>query len=383
MATWTTFRQTYARSVGPVGGPFTTTSVGTTTTLVCTALMHTDWPPSRFSRAWLLILDGACAGQQRQLTGGPLDIATGTLEVGTAFSSLIASGVRFEIHTRVPAKNTTDQEGALEAIGEALQRIRVIDMLPMTGVTDQTTYTLDLATYWWLTDERWILATYDPIPTGQTAPVLARHRFRFRMDAESIYLDFTSAPWRTGETGYLEVRRPANSRLKLTALATAAIGSGIVQSITVVAPGYYATTPTVTITGGGGTGAVGTATLSGTGVASIAVSGSMSGYTTVPTVTVSAGTWGDMTSEVANLVGETDEAPASAGVRDVVTVAKWAGYERLEEAGGAALPPEWKELRDRWEVAARKVLSRNAQRTRDEGLPKLMPTWAGTPVRSR
>ncbi|WP_142369186.1 hypothetical protein [Klebsiella aerogenes] len=69
-----------------------------------------------------------------------------------------------------------------------------------------------------------------------------------------------------------------------------AFGGGRLQSIAVTAGGSgYTTAPTVMISGGGGTGALATATVSGGSVTKISVLYKGFGYTTAPTVTISGG----------------------------------------------------------------------------------------------
>ena len=76
---------------------------------------------------------------------------------------------------------------------------------------------------------------------------------------------------------------------KATATAVATVASGKVTGITVTAQGYgYTSTPAVTITGGGGTGATAVATIANGQVTAISVTAQGSGYTSVPTVTVAA-----------------------------------------------------------------------------------------------
>ena len=62
-----------------------------------------------------------------------------------------------------------------------------------------------------------------------------------------------------------------------------------ISKIIVNAGGSYLTAPTVTITGGGGTGALATAVLTGTAVTSVTLTDPGSGYTSIPTVTFSGG----------------------------------------------------------------------------------------------
>lgn len=73
------------------------------------------------------------------------------------------------------------------------------------------------------------------------------------------------------------------------ATATATVLTFSVSSITVTNPGMnYYVTPTVTISGGGGSGATATATISGGQITGITVTSGGSGYTSTPTVTISA-----------------------------------------------------------------------------------------------
>jgi len=76
---------------------------------------------------------------------------------------------------------------------------------------------------------------------------------------------------------------------KATALAKATRSGNTVASIQVTAQGFgYTSTPTVTISGGGGTGATAVATITNGQVTAISVTAAGSGYTSDPTVTVAA-----------------------------------------------------------------------------------------------
>jgi hypothetical protein len=73
------------------------------------------------------------------------------------------------------------------------------------------------------------------------------------------------------------------------AAATANIGTGAVVSATVTSGGSgYTAAPTVTFSGGNGSGAAGTATISNGVVTSITITSGGSGYTTAPTITLAA-----------------------------------------------------------------------------------------------
>ena len=74
------------------------------------------------------------------------------------------------------------------------------------------------------------------------------------------------------------------------AAGTAALAPTTVASATVGAGGTgYTSTPTVTISGGGGTGATATATLTATAVTAITITSAGSGYTSVPTIAITGG----------------------------------------------------------------------------------------------
>jgi hypothetical protein len=80
-----------------------------------------------------------------------------------------------------------------------------------------------------------------------------------------------------------------------TATATVAFISATSISVNITNPttnGFYTTTPTVTLSGGTGTGAVATAVLTSGRVSSVTISGTLSGYTSgsLPTVSISAPT---------------------------------------------------------------------------------------------
>ena len=77
----------------------------------------------------------------------------------------------------------------------------------------------------------------------------------------------------------------------VAATATAVMNTnGTIRSVTVANPGgaVYTSVPGVTVSGGGATGVTGTATLANTTVASLRLTAGGSGYTTAPTVTLTA-----------------------------------------------------------------------------------------------
>jgi hypothetical protein len=79
----------------------------------------------------------------------------------------------------------------------------------------------------------------------------------------------------------------AAAQAQRTATATATIINRAVAAVTVTDPGEgYLNPPSVSITGGGGSGATATANLSGGGVGSITVTAAGSGYTSAPDVLI-------------------------------------------------------------------------------------------------
>ena len=76
---------------------------------------------------------------------------------------------------------------------------------------------------------------------------------------------------------------------KLQAAAKATVASNAVSAVTVTTKGFgYTSTPTVTFSGGGGTGAAATAVITNGEVTAINVTAGGTGYTSAPTVTVAA-----------------------------------------------------------------------------------------------
>ena len=91
----------------------------------------------------------------------------------------------------------------------------------------------------------------------------------------------------TGQFRFAIVDQGTNTSVQATATAT--VTSGFVTSITVTNGGSgYTSAPSVTLSGGGGSGATVTANLTGGSVASITVNNPGSGYTSLPAVVIAA-----------------------------------------------------------------------------------------------
>src|SRR5260370_42238959 len=88
-------------------------------------------------------------------------------------------------------------------------------------------------------------------------------------------------------TGRFKFALVTSANASQQATATANLTGNFVTSITVVNGGSgYTSAPTVTITGGGGSGASATASVSGGAVTGITVNNAGLGYTSPPTVTI-------------------------------------------------------------------------------------------------
>lgn len=113
--------------------------------------------------------------------------------------------------------------------------------------------------------------------------------------------------------------------------ATARVSNGVVRSITVATAGSgYTSDPSVSITGGGGTGATAIAVRSGNTVASVTITNAGSGYTSTPTVTISGGAGNGATANAA--IG-----PQAGSISSIAVTAGGSDYKvspKVEITGG-------------------------------------------------
>jgi hypothetical protein len=322
---------------------YMTTSLGTSTTLICSTLVNSNLVASSFENAAILIEDGP-----------------------------------FSSYTRLPAyRRGTKKPGYREILNQAMRRARGQDEVPFSGVTGQIHYTAS-----WH-DAASIVDVYYPVTAADDVPqALPRSDWDWRENGETKQLVFRGAPFRTGETFAVKLSRRVNSRIKRFATATAALTGTAVSAITVGNPGgTYTVAPTVTISGGGGSGATATATISGGNVTAIAVTAGGTGYTSTPTVTLT-GEWGDLTSPTAGLVSIYDETMADAD--DLIVFAKARLYAVLAElkAPGAEVA-EWAAKAEMWDGIATRRRRRSIPQDRRSGVvnlrtsPGYSRTWWG------
>lgn len=273
---------------------------------------------------WLYALDAPLTGEQREVSEQGYATSTGTLSVVRDWSAIPGSGKRFRSYSKLPRVNETGQHSLVDAVNAAISDLWAEDFITVTG-TDSGR--ID-ATTWadWITDSR-IGAVFRPRESTERryeAPVSAR--VETTNGAAELVL---SSNWYSGQDIEIQVWRPVTTLLLLNARATATLSTGAVASIAVNSGGSYASTPTVTISGGGGTGATATATLTNGAVTSIAVTAGGSGYTSTPTVSFSATT---LREQPQGTKLETDADESLVERRFVRPVALWYAYGYLSQA---------------------------------------------------
>lgn len=199
----------------------TTTSSGSTTTLVCSRFANSAlYDSTTFDEQFALITSGANLGEQRAVDAGGLATATGTVTVSSAYSNTVASGVSFWLAGRLPLIKHGRFDGVRECVNRALRRLLIRRRIDISGVTDQQIYSLSLATYPWMREDS-ILELYDPQTDASVPLTETQHRWGYKENGESPAIEFPDgAPWKTGETASMLVQAPANSYFKLTGVWT-------------------------------------------------------------------------------------------------------------------------------------------------------------------
>lgn len=315
----------------------TTTDAGTTTTLVCSALINSVLSASEYATWWVLIESGACAGEVGLLTNAGLAKGSGTLTTATQFSSSIAAGVTFSLfdRDRLPPVRHSGKTGYLQVVNDVLRLLWVESDIPFAGVTGQQRYAVNATTYPWWTDRTRMIDVRYPSDSSDAAPVsLNDADVDWEVNGETRQLVFRGAPFSTGQTATVKVYRPANSRLALNASLRANLTATAVSSVSVVAGGHYTALPTITASGGATFTAVMAATPGPITSVTVNAGGTYTaGFPPALTVTRHASDtgWSDQARQTAGLVTLTDEALSD--VEDVKTAFLWLGYRALAETG--------------------------------------------------
>lgn len=367
-------------------GQFTTTSAGAfpTSTVISTELLSTNLAGTSLEDMAVLLETGAYAGEQRDARTNGLTKTTGTLAMASDFSGAVASGVTFSAYSRLPAFRRGLVKGYLQCLNEALAALWYEYTTTHSGVSGQKKFTVDTVTYPWATSEARVISVHGQAQdSDDDPPAISRSSWEWKQSGEIRYLYFRGgSPAPTGQTFTVKWYRPANTRLIHNATARATIAGGAVTAIAVVTGqgGYYTVAPTVTISGGGGTGATATATLTSGVVTSIAVGVGGSGYTTTPTVTITRNAadtgWHDVSSQDGGLIGLTDEAISD--ISDVRTVGKAFVYRALMERKqmGSAYD-QWAQMAAIWERKACGLPAFFRPSNHVTNIPNLRPTLVG------
>ena len=213
MPTTLEFLHALAEETGEYGS-FTTTSSGSTSSLVCSKLVNNALAASEFANMYVLIESGDAIGEVGQAK--TLVRSTGALSISDVFTATIASGVTFSLYRLLPPIDGDNVlPSYLKVVNWALKRIPVERTISFSGVTGQHYYTVSQSTYPWFTDEeriRWI--EYPTTAADDIPRRMAYEDWEWDTNGSTRRLYFRSAPFQTGETFTVKVMAPGNSILK-------------------------------------------------------------------------------------------------------------------------------------------------------------------------
>ena len=348
-------------------GSFTTTSAGTTSTLVCSKFVNTNLAATEFANMYVLVETGACAGQVGHIRGGGLTRSTGTLTTADDFTSLIESGVTFSLYRLLPP---VDGEGVLPSylkiVNWSVKRIPTERTISFAGVTAQYYYTVSQVTYPWFTDTERIRWIEWPVTTVGDIPRRMRdEEWEWDSNGATKRLYFRSAPFQTGETFTVKVMAPGNSQLKRNASLRAVLTSTAISSVIVDAGGYYTALPTIAPVSGSAT-FTAVMTMTPGPITSVTV-GAGGTYTASqpPALTVTRNAadtgWADVSTQTAGLVTVGDEAlPDTDDVVTMGTALMFRALSRLQQP--SAEIAEW--------LAKMQPSMRAAKLLQQDGIPE-------------
>jgi hypothetical protein len=302
---------------------------------------------------WLYALDAPLAGQQRETRYQSWTSSTGKLKVARDWTALPLISKRFRYYAKLPRINEVGQHSLVDAVNAALRDLWTEDHITVTG-TDSGRIA---ATTWeaWITDQR-IGRVYRPRTAGERR-IEARVSAHLERTGSTLELVLDRAMY-SGEEFEIQVWRPASTYLRLDATAYAVLSGATVGSIVGLTAGKYASAPTVTISGGGGTGATATATIDSNGrVSGYTVTAAGTGYTSQPTVAVSAAPWTENTED-AGMAADTDQSLIEAKL--VRPVALWYAYGYLAQPSPGTTNEYWVAMRDG--IKARKLMAVRASK---------------------
>jgi hypothetical protein len=358
----------------------TTTSAGTTTTLVCSRFVATSLVATEFAGMHFLLESGPLAGQVGHVQGGGLDRSTGTITFANTLTSLVESGVSWSSYRLLSPTKHDATPALLDIVSQALRRLRDERTISFSAVSGQVYYPIDTDAYPWFTDPDRIMWVEAPTTQAQDVPRrLPTTSWDWDANGETKRLYFPGGGFSTGETFKVRVYAPGNSRLVKNATLRAVLTSTAVSSVAVDAGGYYTALPTIAPASGAATFTAVMAVTPGP-ITSVTV-GAGGTYTAgqppalVVTRHASDAGWADQTDQTAGLLTMTDEALAD--VADVATMGKARMYDALSVlAAPSPVVVEWLTKARPNIAAARQLQQRGVGEDRTTGVVSLRPTRA-------
>lgn len=197
-----------------------TTASGPTTVVTCSSFAMSGGDQDNLTGGWIYFCDGTLEGQERAITKAGLETGGGDIVVGNPYTTVTPSAAHIEVHLRYPVTDgpggTPLARGYRSLINDSLRRLWFEDEIAVSGVTSQARYLLDITTHPWLAD-RPKLRILDVLTIDTTTNVKTTSSASWEIDddAETPALIFTSGGFNTGQTFYLKVARPCNTRIRI------------------------------------------------------------------------------------------------------------------------------------------------------------------------
>lgn len=208
------YRQNVQYELGRFITGTTTSANANATDLICSTLVDSDGHTTSYAGWYALISSGALAGAERPIAAKTgFTAATGTLTAGRTFGGLAASGVSFELASRLPATALDGVRGVNFAVNWALQRLWFRDRISFTPVANQKFYSL-LPWAHWLDRELRIGRVYRAAVDAFSNPEPQAGGAWLRYDGELPMLELDQALASTDTIFYVEVIRPGHTWIK-------------------------------------------------------------------------------------------------------------------------------------------------------------------------
>ena len=229
MSSLLVYRRDIQVELGPFAVHTTTTAAADLVSFTCSTLVSSNANSAQWKGGWAYLNASTGAnllGSRMIANEAGLDPDAGSMTVARAFATAVTTSVGVELSSRLPA--ITDEMGTIgvrEVVNDTILTIPPIDLLPVTGVTNQSAYDVT-TTYPWLLNKTSILGIYFQ-GVGDDYPKPTGHRWDWLYDADAPRLLLPSEPYITGETFYLKARRPAQTWVKQTGVTWSADTDGL------------------------------------------------------------------------------------------------------------------------------------------------------------